>query len=305
MWLVNVKKIRKWSNFLFDIMYLTPFRDGFLWIISRIPVFWIFDRIWINSADYYVSFFDRFYSIIKRAKIDYKGKSILEIGTGSSIGMGYSFLVTGAKNFTASDSQRSLNMSKKAVDIEKRLIQMVENKYDTNIAGKFVKIDEEKIIPIKNLHFRKLDVTLSDIDLSKKYDLIISVAVLEHIRKDKVETALKNMIALLNKNGRMIHHIDLRDHFNFNRPFNFYKYSESEWSRLTNFGVFYTNRLRVEDYVKLFEKGGFEVTYLRRNRKKIDIKKIKAKANIKFQNYSDRDLQSWMMEIALQKRNSG
>ena len=58
----------------------------------------------------------------------------------------------------------------------------------------------------------------------------------------------------------MYHHIDLRDHFNFNSPFLFYKYEKGTWDKyLTKEGTSYTNRLRYDDYLHLFNKYSFKI----------------------------------------------
>ena len=52
----------------------------------------------------------------------------------------------------------------------------------------------------------------------------------------------------------MYHKIDLRDHYNFNKPFKFYKYSNWTWNNLlTKEGVSYTNRLKINEYNNIFK----------------------------------------------------
>jgi hypothetical protein len=57
----------------------------------------------------------------------------------------------------------------------------------------------------------------------------------------------------------MVHGIDLKDHINPLNPLSFYKYSDSHWSSLSSGSIFYVNRLRHPDFIRLFERHGFEI----------------------------------------------
>lgn len=300
--MTNIKKIRKLTNCIFSFIYLTPLKKYFLWFISRFPFSYFTKYVWVNTSDYYLQSCGDFCKKLKKAHISFKNKNILEIGSGSSIGWGYIFVLLGAKNYTSSDKNRSANMSQKSVKEEKKLIKKLEKKYRKKILGNYVKLQDNKIILItKKLNFKVLDITADKLKTKLKYDLIISNAVFEHLPKEKVDKTIKNMRNLLKKNGLMFHQIDLRDHFNLNRQFNFYEYSGKEWLNLTNRSFFYTNRLRQSDYASLFIKNGFKIIYKKTKMSKINIKKLREKIDKTFLRYSDRELRTIDLTIALKK----
>lgn len=299
---INIKLIRKTTNFFIDLIYKTPFKNPFLWTVSRIPIGFLSNHFWINSPDYYLKSFEDFFNKMEKAAISFKGKDILEIGSGSSFGWGYLFLVLGVNSYTSSDIVRSANMSARAIETELSLIKLVEQKYKKRILGKYIVFKNKHINSLTNkLRFQVLDITAKDLKVRRQYDIIISNAVFEHLPKKSVPKAINNMCQLLKNNGYMLHQIDLRDHYNFHQPFNFYAYSESQWKRLTNLGYFYTNRVRPGDYISLFTKNDFKVTYKYYDIAKVNIEKTRKKAHPSFPKYLGKDLATIGLTVALRK----
>lgn len=85
-------------------------------------------------------------------------------------------------------------------------------------------------------------------------DVVISNSVLEHIPEPELPSLLSCR--------RAIHNVDYKDHYsNFDSsitPYNFLSFSERTW-KLFNPPAHYQNRLRHRDYVRLFEKLGFDI----------------------------------------------
>lgn len=183
---INVKTIRKIINFFLDLIYFTPLKKPFLWLLSRLPFDYLYGHLWVNSPEYYLkSFQDDFSKKIKKAKLTYKNKHILEIGSGSSFGWGYIFILLGAKTYTASDKIRSANMSQRAINAELSLIKLIEKTYHQQILNKYVSFQNHKIKSLTDkLNFQVLDITSNRLNIKTKYDLIISNAVFEHLPKD-------------------------------------------------------------------------------------------------------------------------
>ncbi|MFH1590538.1 MAG: class I SAM-dependent methyltransferase [archaeon] len=274
-----------------------------LWFLARIPTRRLFRDLWINPAEYYVESADNFLARMKAFNVTHKGKKILEIGSGNSFGWGYSFLLNGVGEYTSSDVVRTPSMSKKAIHVEKELIRLVGKRYKSDMLEQSMHFSKHSITSSnKKLRFKQLDITSNHIDRAVSYDVIISNAVFEHIHKDRVDQAIKNMYLLLNINGKMLHHIDLRDHFNMDQKFNFLRYSDRSWSYLTNETHFYTNRLRANDFIELFRKNGFKVTNIRRNIVDVSAEDIRKYAHESFQHYSDEDLKTISFSISLQKQ---
>jgi len=81
---------------------------------------------------------------------------------------------------------------------------------------------------------------------------------LEYIKK--AEKVIMSLATILKKGGLMYHSIGLADHYDFNNPFLFYKYSDSVWDKyMTKEGLSYTNRLRYDYYLELFAQAGLKV----------------------------------------------
>ena len=92
-------------------------------------------------------------------------------------------------------------------------------------------------------------------------DLVFSNSVLEHV--GDVAGTVKDLARVTTSAGQQFHFIDLRDHF-FKHPFEMLCYSDRQWRRFLNPGS-NLNRLRADDYQRLFSQGfgqvKFEILY--------------------------------------------
>ncbi|MCU0822473.1 MAG: class I SAM-dependent methyltransferase [Spirochaetes bacterium] len=111
---------------------------------------------------------------------------------------------------------------------------------------------------------------------------------LEHVKDTEKE--FREMARVLRNGGVMFHYISLGDHYNFDKPFTFLKYSDFIWNNLlTKEGYSYTNRLRVDDYLDLCKENGFEIMDIENIQgRDIDMKKI----NRRFINKSEEALKT-------------
>ncbi len=83
------------------------------------------------------------------------------------------------------------------------------------------------------------------------------------------------MFEIVRPGGHVFHVIEMRDHYNFARPFLFYKYSDRVWDRyLTREGWSYWNRARYGELVACFRKAGFELVYEQLTRLPMPEKKV-------------------------------
>lgn len=93
-------------------------------------------------------------------------------------------------------------------------------------------------------------------------DWTCSTATLEHIPLPAIESILTEGRRILKPGGKSSMIIDYHDHYSSTdktiTPYNFYKYSETEWKRY-NSKMHYVNRLRHSDFLRLFERLGYEV----------------------------------------------
>jgi hypothetical protein len=248
----------------------------------------------------YKHFYKRYLAwqeIFSENKIDLSEKIILEVGAGASVGLGYFFLKQGFKLWLASDFFQDLTADKKATRREKKLVKHVAAKYDPAILCQ-VKFANNRIIFGQRLNFCKLDVAQLNPAWTGNLDLILSVEVLEHLSAAEMTKAVANLSAYLKPGGLMIHNIDFRDHVNPANPFGFLHYSPSEWEKSTKGGIFYTNRLRLDDYLAIFSRYGLKVRWLKT--KKMSLNK-KIKIDEAFNKYTTEDLEIIRAFIVLEK----
>jgi SAM-dependent methyltransferase len=244
-------------------------------------------KLYSSNFKYTFKRFDIFKKILDENNISLNEKTVIELGPGNSFINAYLFLLYGAKKvylidkypFNAfkyfsnnhnSDDIFSLDKSKKSKKqlklLEQELNFFIEKFPDSkNIILKNNKINSEKISFISN--------DLSEIENLQNIDLIFSNSVLEHV--ENPASVIKKMHEILNPDGIILHSIDFRDHYNFSRPFLFYKYSEKIWKKYaTKLGISYTNRLRYNDFIKIFHTEGFNKIYESLRREPMTEKRI-------------------------------
>lgn len=213
----------------------------------------------------------------------FEGKDVLEIGAGTSIGIGYFLYNEGYRSWTASDHGRQPNFQ-----LEQRLAKEAEKECGHEVVEQIGLLGKDVSSPGK-LNFLDVDITEYDSKLSDKFDFIFSIAVLEHIPREKMGVTLRNMASYIRNGGVMLHAIDLKDHVNPLNPFGFYKYEEEAWVNLTHGSIFHTNRLRPKDYHLLFEECGIKVIHVKREKEGVLPKRMCESFR---ERYSEEDLRT-------------
>lgn len=211
-------------------------------------------------------------------------KKVLEIGTGSNLGILTLFKLSTAEKVYG-------------VDIEPMDIRFDEDLYkslseylkSTGSFGSYMYGFENK--PIKHLTF---PISIDRVDFKKlvneieyfapcgsdaiplpdnSLDLMYSIATMEHL--PKTAESIIEMKRLLINDGLAVHEIDMSYHRRHPNPLELLKHSDEDWQRITSqYGVgvgvddvwqrkfrgeIYCNRLRTSDFVKLFSESGFEI----------------------------------------------
>ncbi len=211
------------------------------------------------NYNYFENIYTKYNNLLSKYKVNIKNKNILEVGAGSSIGAGYFFLDKGYNLWIASDPFRHPNDNRYFSNKEYNLALEIAEKKNKAIKN-FIDLRDGEVIFKDKFNFVKDDITKFNKQFVNKFDLILSNAVFEHISKEKMNESFRNMYKYLKKGGIMIHEIDLRDHVNIKgNPFNFYRFSEKEWENLTKGTIFYTNRLRVDDFYKVFKNNKLKI----------------------------------------------
>lgn len=202
--------------------------------------FW---KLYSSDLDELDKHFENMKDIVLNSGYSFESKICLELGPGNSYINAYNFLANGAKKVILVDKYPRYSNTKKQKGYIRREIDYVQSKYNRKINN-------------KNIIFIAED--LRELNLGEKIDFAYSISVFEHIKD--VEGSIQRLGEIIKQGGLMYHSIDMRDHYNFNNPFLFLKYSKRTWDKyLTKEGVSYTNRTRYSELYRLFEKYNFEI----------------------------------------------
>lgn len=262
--------------------------------LLRKIMFW---RMYSSDLRHIDEVFAELRETFDRYNITLENKKILELGPGNSIALALSCLFNGAKKYQMADKYSRFLKTKKQAKYLLDQISFFENKYHCKLHN-FINKD--------NLGFNETILAyipdgaedLRNIP-SHSIDIILSISVFEHIKD--VEKSFQEMRRVLKEGGIMYHSIDLRDHYNFNEPFKFLKYSDFIWDKfLTKEGYSYTNRLRVDDFEKLLTKHGFEIIKINKSSYEYNFPDKKTFAE-KFQDKDTNDLKVIEIKILAKK----
>lgn len=164
------------------------------------------------------------------------GKKVLEVGPGSYVSHALAMKMLGAKTVLSIDkfrqhdpkaSQTALNYSVHA----KKVLSDGQNFDVVKVLNNLTLIKASALLgQLKQFGVDyKAPYTIEDLSkLNESYDVIFSYTVLEHIPQEEVESFLKSSIQTLAPKGYFIHYIDLEDHLDSNRPFDFLRLNR--WS---------------------------------------------------------------------------
>jgi len=102
-------------------------------------------------------------------------------------------------------------------------------------------------------------------EINKNVSVVFSRFVLEHVKPNDIFLMHKKIHKELKDGVKIIHHISPSDHRAYTDSslsyYDFLKYSQSEWDKIqTKFD--YHNRLRLPQYLEIFEKSGFKIIHL-------------------------------------------
>ena len=232
-----------WDTFDLPIRFLYAHSGGAL---NKL-LFW---NLYTSDFEKLDTVFQNIIEVFDKGEITFKDKVVLELGPGNSYINAFNALMCGAKKVYLVDKFPRVIETKGQQEYFKKELDFISRKYNRPLFFiKNGKVDPQYIESVPK------DLTETDII---NVDIVISKSVFEHIKD--VEGNVKKLSEILVPDGVMYHFIDLRDHYNFNNPFLFYKYGDRVWNKyLTKEGHTYTNRLRYDDFCRLFEKHEFEM----------------------------------------------
>lgn len=199
----------------------------------------------------------------------------LEIGTGRRINTPLAFWLLGANQIFTID----LNPYLREELVKADLNYIIDNKSEIEnlFEGKiqyirmnslidFVQSNQytlEDILTFLNINYvapgdaRNLDIDSQSIDFHTSY------TVLEHIPPETIRVIIKEGKRVLKTSGLFLHKIDYTDHFSHSdksiSSINFLQFSEEEWQRIAGNRYMYMNRLRHDDFLKIFFDSQVEI----------------------------------------------
>lgn len=204
-----------------------------------------------------------------------EGATVVEVGTGWVPLVPFGFWVCGAARVITVDANRFLQypMVSDALNWidghQERLASIWEG-----LAPEAAIRDRLKTLTsLKDRPGRALKATAIEyrapadarsLDLpDRSVDLHCSTFVFEHVPPEAIAAILREAGRVLKSDGVAVHHIDPSDHFahvdsSISRV-NFLRFDDGEWERIAGNRLAYLNRLRDDDYERLFEAAELDI----------------------------------------------
>jgi SAM-dependent methyltransferase len=217
----------------------------------------------VNAASYPMSVFRRHISAVSAVRAGgARGADVLEIGPGGNVGVGLLMLLAGAASVTCIDSAPWIR-DVASDQLHTAIIELAQQDADEyHVAEEFREaarcgarsVARELVNHITYL--QPVDIASTTLPTASM-DIIFSQACFEHFADP--QGALDQISRLLRPRGVTSHQIDLRDHRDYDRPFEFLQYSDIVWRLASSQSpLFVRNRWRVPDYRRGFQRAGLE-----------------------------------------------
>ncbi len=187
----------------------------------------------------------------------YNCKNVLEIGAGKSLEQNI---------YLAYHFDKKIHQT--AIDINPMLDFELFNNASKEISILLRKKFKGKITSIEDLQikyniFYRSPYSLEDLIKSRtKFDICISTTTLEHFSLEDLNNFLNKINYVLNNKKLVSSIIDYSDHYAHTDKkityLNFLKYNSDDWKKYNNTYLF-QNRLRHQDYRKIFKNNDFKI----------------------------------------------
>jgi SAM-dependent methyltransferase len=231
-------------------------------LLSRLPVNYrqwrklgIFRHGRMDQYEYLIKIFNKH---IYRAGLmgRLKGKTILELGPGDSIGTALIAASLGAKTIFVDTGSYASECIDSYRIVAKALSDSGLNAPDLSNVNSF-----EDMLKACNAIYLVDGLSSFAFVESACVDFIFSQAVLEHVRKEEFELTMSECRRVLLPQGLSSHRIDLKDHIG--GGLNNLRFNKRTWeSDFFAKSGFYTNRIRFTQMLHLFNIAGFEAEIL-------------------------------------------
>jgi SAM-dependent methyltransferase len=98
---------------------------------------------------------------------------------------------------------------------------------------------------------------------AESYAVVVSLAVLEHVRAEILPQVIAETYRLLRPGGYAVHTVDLTDHYFYldstMPPKNYLRFSPATWERWLSSRVMYINRVQRPEWDAIFKRANFEI----------------------------------------------
>lgn len=215
-----------------------------------------------------------FCEMLERVGSSPVGGRFLEIGTGWRVNVPLALWFAGASSVTTVDRTRYLKEELIRLDVE--FVRSHRVDIEKLVGARLCDSRIQKLIDFSMQPWEVRDLfalckfeyvapgDASQLPLADgSLDYEVSYAVLEHIPPETLRAIQKEARRVLRPGGKVLHRIDLSDHFCRSdpsiSPLNFLQYDERAWNAIAGNRYVYMNRLRIDDYVRIFEEAGLRV----------------------------------------------
>jgi len=200
------------------------------------------------------------------------GKSLLEIGTGWYPTLPVCLILAGAKRITTVDIVRhaSQKLTFRMIGALESHLEQIAARSGRPLAAvreQYGRIRSarslEELWSVAGIEYRSPE-DAAKLNLPDNcIDIVYSNSVFEHVEPRFIAPIMREAYRLLRDDGLNVHAIACNDHYAFfDRSIsfvNFLRYTEQEW-RLWNNRLNYQNRLRANDFTRIVQESGFDIS---------------------------------------------
>ena len=182
-------------------------------------------------------------------------KNLLEIGGGKSLEQNiyFSYVFNGKLEQTVIDINKMIDF-----EFFNKASKQISNLLNLEFKGDVS--NQEEIFNKYNIKYLA-PYKLNDLN-EKKFDICVSTTTLEHFTLEDLNNFLSDIKKNLKTNGLVSSLIDYSDHYSHTdkniNSLNFLKFDEAKWEKYNN-EYLYQNRLRHQDYRKLFNDFNYKI----------------------------------------------